>query len=109
MTYAAPIADMRFALEAAAELWSVKHEGRFADLDPDLLSAILDGAASIASDTLAPLNRVGDQNGVTLKDGVVTTAPGFKEAYKEFADGGWQGLAADSMYEGSGLPSAVAL
>ena len=109
MPYNAPLAEMRFALEAAADLWSVKHEGRFSELDPELLGAILDGAAALAADTLAPLNRVGDEIGVSLKDGVVTTPPGFKEAYKEFAAGGWLGLAADTTYGGAGLPSAVSL
>src|SRR5689334_9115096 len=109
MPYTAPIADMRFALEAAAHLWSVKHEGRYSELDPDLLGAILDGAADLAANTLEPLNRVGDKTGVTLKDGVVTTPPGFKQAYKDFANGGWVGLAADPTYGGSGLPSAVSL
>src|SRR5436190_18301742 len=105
MPYNAPIGEMRFALEAAADLWSVKHEGRFSDLDPDLLGAILDGAADLAGNTLEPLNRIGDQTGVALKDGVVTTPPGFKEAYKEFAKGGWVGLSADPIYGGAGLPS----
>ncbi|MEJ0060580.1 MAG: acyl-CoA dehydrogenase [Terricaulis sp.] len=109
MSYRAPIADMRFALEAAADLWRVRESGRFADLDEDLLAAILDGAAALASETLAPLNRSGDRAGVTLKDGVVTAAPGFKQAYGEFAAAGWQGLAADPAYGGQGLPRTVAL
>ena len=109
MSYTAPIGDMRFALEAAADLWAAKQAGLFSELDPDLLTAILDGAADFAEDTLAPLNRAGDRAGVTLKDGVVTSAPGFKEAYKQFAAGGWQGLAGDSIYSGAGLPTAVAV
>ena len=109
MPYAAPLADMRFALEAGADLWSVRRDRNYTDLDPDLLAAILDGAGALASATLAPLNRIGDQEGVTLKDGVVTTAPGFKDAYKQFIDGGWQGLVAPTEFGGSGLPSAVAL
>jgi alkylation response protein AidB-like acyl-CoA dehydrogenase len=107
MGYRAPIGDMRFALEACADLWSLK--SRFQDIDPDLLEAILDGAGSLAADTLAPINRSGDQAGVTLKDGVVTTAPGFKQAYAAFRDAGWQGLTADPAYGGQGLPRAVAL
>jgi len=107
MGYRAPIGDMRFALEACAGLWSLK--SRFNDIDPDLLEAILDGAGSLASETLAPINRSGDQAGVSLKDSVVTTAPGFKQAYAAFRDAGWQGLAADPTYGGQGLPRAVAL
>jgi alkylation response protein AidB-like acyl-CoA dehydrogenase len=109
MSYRAPIADMRFALEAAADLWRVRESGRFADLDEDLLAAILDGAAALASETLAPLNRSGDRAGVTLSDGVVTSAPGFKQAFSEFAAAGWQGLTADPLFGGQGLPRAVAL
>jgi alkylation response protein AidB-like acyl-CoA dehydrogenase len=107
MSYRAPVADMRFALEACADLWSLR--GRFSDLDAELMDAILDGAGSLAADTLAPLNRSGDQAGVSLRDGVVTTAPGFKQAYEGFKDAGWQGLAADPAYGGQGLPRALAL
>jgi alkylation response protein AidB-like acyl-CoA dehydrogenase len=107
MTYAAPIADMRFALEACADLWSLKQ--RYPELDADLLAAILDGAGALAADTLAPINRGGDQAGVTLANDAVRTAPGFREAYDAFKQGGWQGLAADPAYGGQGLPRAVAL
>ncbi|GAM98772.1 acyl-CoA dehydrogenase [alpha proteobacterium U9-1i] len=109
MSFIAPTEDQRFALEAAADLWSVKAGGRFADLDADTLAAILDGAGALAADTLAPLNRSGDLARVTLKDGVVTAAPGFKEAFAQFASGGWGGLSAHPDYGGQGLPRAVAL
>jgi 3-(methylthio)propanoyl-CoA dehydrogenase len=107
MTYVAPIADMRFALEACADFWSLRE--RFPDLDTELLAAILDGAGALAAETLAPINRSGDQTGVTLMNGVVTAAPGFREAYEAFKQGGWQGLAADPTYGGQGLPRALAL
>src|SRR5262245_57504646 len=107
MTYVAPIADMRYALETCADLWRLRE--RFADLDTDLLTAILDGAGALSSDTLAPINRTGDRAGVTLTDGVVRAAPGFREAYEAFKQGGWQGLAADPTYGGQGLPRALAL
>ncbi|MFO1016361.1 MAG: acyl-CoA dehydrogenase [Hyphomonadaceae bacterium] len=107
MSYKAPIADIRFALEACADLWRVRKS--YPDLDEDLLGAILDGAGALAAETLAPINRSGDQAGVSLKDGVVTAAPGFREAYNAYKSGGWQGLAADPAYGGQGLPRAVAL
>ncbi|HVV32962.1 MAG TPA: acyl-CoA dehydrogenase family protein [Vitreimonas sp.] len=107
MSYRAPVADMRFALEACADLWSLR--SRFPELDPELLEAILDGAGALAADTLAPLNRSGDHAGISLKDGVVSAAPGFKQAYAAFKDAGWQGLAADPAFGGQGLPRAVAL
>ncbi len=109
MTYRAPLADLRFALEACADLWSVQREGCFADLDADLLAAILEGAGKLAAETLAPINRSGDRAGVKLTDGEVRAAPGFREAYDAFKSGGWQGLAADPAYGGQGLPRALAL
>ncbi|MDZ4690158.1 acyl-CoA dehydrogenase [Terricaulis sp.] len=107
MSYAAPIADMRFALEACADLWRLRE--RYPDLDADLLSAILEGAGALAADTLAPINRSGDRAGVILGGDVVVAAQGFREAYEAFKAGGWQGLAADPVYGGQGLPRAVAL
>jgi len=107
MSYRAPVADMRFALEACADLWSLA--SRFPELDRELTGAILDGAGALAANTLAPLNRSGDQAGVSLQDGVVTAAPGFSHAYAAFKQAGWQGLAADPAYGGQGLPRALAL
>lgn len=107
MPYAAPIAHMRFALEACAGLWDLRQ--KFPELDEDLLTAVLEGAGVMAADTLAPINRSGDRARVTLRGGVVTAAPGFREAYNMFKEGGWQGLAADPAYGGQGLPRAVAL
>jgi 3-(methylthio)propanoyl-CoA dehydrogenase len=105
MTYQAPITDIRFAL-ACADLASLKP--RFPDADEQTVTAILDAAGALAADTLAPLNRSGDCAGVRLHDGVVTTAPGFREAYEAFSQGGWQGLSADPAYGGQGLPRLVA-
>ncbi|HVZ99224.1 MAG TPA: acyl-CoA dehydrogenase family protein [Caulobacterales bacterium] len=111
MPYAAPIETMRWMLEACSDLWTLKRSApeRYQDLDENLLGAILEGAGALAADTLAPINRSGDRAGAVLKDGVVASAPGFREAYKEFADAGWLGLAADPAYGGQGLPRAVAL
>ncbi len=107
MTYVAPVADMRYALEACADLWRLRE--RFPDLDGDTLTAILNGAGALSGDTIAPINRSGDRAGVALADGVVRAPPGFREAYEAFKQGGWQGLAADPAYGGQGLPRAVAL
>ena len=107
MSYAAPIQDMRFALEACADVWRLRE--RYPELDPDLLTAILEGAGTLAAETLAPINRSGDRAGVKLEGDVVRAAPGFREAYEAFKAGGWQGLAADPAYGGQGLPRAVAL
>jgi alkylation response protein AidB-like acyl-CoA dehydrogenase len=107
MTYVTPISDMRFALAACADVWRLREH--YPELDADLLGAILEGAGALASETLAPLNRVGDRAGVKLEGDVVRTAPGFREAYAAFKQGGWQGLAADPAYGGQGLPRAAAL
>ena len=74
MPYAAPIADMRFALEACADFWSLKQ--RYPDLDLDLLAAILDGAGALSADTLAPLNRSGDRARASLANGEVQSLGG---------------------------------
>jgi alkylation response protein AidB-like acyl-CoA dehydrogenase len=109
VTYQAPIRDIRFALEAAADLKSVQDGGAFSDLDGDLLAAILDGAGQLAGETLAPLNALGDREGVALENGVVRAPPGFAEAYQAFVEGGWQGLGADPEHGGQGLPKGVTL
>ncbi|MGE0596525.1 MAG: acyl-CoA dehydrogenase [Hyphomonadaceae bacterium] len=109
MVYAAPLNEIRFALEACADLYAVKQGGAFADLDADVLAAILDGAAALAGETLAPLNRSGDAEGLTLTGDVVKTPAGFSDAYAAFASGGWLGLAADPTYGGQGLPHALAV
>ena len=93
MTYQAPLADMGFALKYGAGLTAALEEGFFGELTMDDVEAVLGEAGRIAGEVLAPLNRIGDREGVTFKDGVVTTAPGWKEAYETWRQGGWNGLA----------------
>jgi len=107
MSYRAPVRDIRFALEEVAALDSVNATGAFSEFSSDLTPAILDEAAKLANDVLAPLNWSGDQQGCTLKDGVVTTPDGFKDAYAQFVEGGWQGLQFPSDMGGMGLPKAL--
>ncbi|MEQ1619136.1 MAG: acyl-CoA dehydrogenase family protein, partial [Terricaulis sp.] len=104
MSYSAPIDEMRFALQCAAGFQPLA-----SGLDSDTLNAVLEAAATLAADQLAPLNRSGDRAGVRLEDGEVRAAPGFREAYGVFCAGGWQGLSADPAYGGQGLPRAVAI
>jgi alkylation response protein AidB-like acyl-CoA dehydrogenase len=75
----------------------------------DMVDAILEGAATLCDDVLAPLNASGDKEGCQLKDGVVTTPKGFKEAYAEFVAGGWQGLSFPTEYGGQGLFASLKL
>jgi alkylation response protein AidB-like acyl-CoA dehydrogenase len=107
MTYRAPVRDIRFALEEIAAMDSLKATGAFPEFSSDLTPAILDEAAKLANDVLAPLNWDGDQQGCTLKDGAVTTPKGFKDAYDKFVEGGWQGLQFPTEAGGMGLPKAL--
>jgi acyl-CoA dehydrogenase len=107
MTYRAPVADISFALNNAAGFASALAEGLYGDLATDVVEAVLTEAGKFATDVLAPLNVIGDRAGARFKDGVVTTAPGWKEAYHAWAHAGWNGLAAPVEWGGQGLPQAV--
>ena len=105
MTYRAPVADISFALNNAAGFSLA--EGLYGDLTADVVEAVLTEAGKFATDVLAPLNVIGDREGARFKDGAVTTAPGWKEAYHAWAQAGWNGLAAPTEWGGQGLPHAV--
>jgi len=107
MTYQAPVDELRFTLEEVAAVGAVKSGGAFAEFSEDLTFAILEEAAKLAGGVLAPLNRTGDLQGCTLKDGVITTPEGFKDAYAQFVEGGWQGLQFPAEVGGMGLPRAL--
>ncbi len=107
MTYQAPLADMGFALKYGAGLAAALEEGFFGELTADDVEAVLGEAGRIAEEVLAPLNRVGDRYGVTFKDGIVTTAPGWKEAYDTWRKGGWNGLVAEGEWGGQALPHVL--
>jgi alkylation response protein AidB-like acyl-CoA dehydrogenase len=109
MPFSAPVRDLLFALNEVVDIGQLAATEPFADLDRDTLSAVLEAAGVLATDVLAPLNRAGDTVGATYQNGRVTAAPGFAEAYKLFAEGGWTALAADPAYGGQGLPKALAL
>ena len=79
------------------------------DFSVDILEAILEEAAKFSENELAPLYQSGDEEGCSLKDGVVTTPSGFKEAYTKFIEGGWTSLTGEPDLGGQGLPSSVSL
>jgi len=106
--YTPPVADMRFVLNEIAGLADLATLPGCEAASPDLVDAILDEAAKLARDVLAPLNRVGDQEGSRLENGVVRTPTGFKEAYRAYVDGGWNALPFDEAHGGQGLPFVVA-
>lgn len=107
-TYTAPLRDMRFLLHEVfgAEKTLTALPG-LGDASADVMDAVLEECAKLSQDVLAPLNQVGDQEGCTFKDSAVTTPKGFKEAYKQFAEGGWCGLTASPDHGGQGLPEAI--
>jgi acyl-CoA dehydrogenase len=107
MTYRAPVADIAFALEHAAGFGPALAEGLYGDLSQDVVQAVLEEAGRFAGDVLAPLNVTGDRYGTPFKDGAVTTAPGWKDAYRAWAQAGWNGLAAPAQWGGQDLPQAV--
>jgi alkylation response protein AidB-like acyl-CoA dehydrogenase len=107
MTYQAPLADIGFALKYGASLKAAIEQGLFGELTLDDVDTVLTEAGRFAGGVIAPLNRVGDKFGTPFKDGAVTTAPGWKEAYKAWRSGGWNGLAAPAAWGGQALPQTV--
>jgi acyl-CoA dehydrogenase len=100
-----PISDFRFLIHNVIGLDTVASLPDFAETTPDLVDAILEEAGKFASSVLAPLNRVGDQEGAKLlADGTVATPTGWKDAYAQFCEGGWQGISAPEAEGGMGLP-----
>jgi alkylation response protein AidB-like acyl-CoA dehydrogenase len=107
MTYRAPINDMLLALNHGAGLQAAVQAGHYGDFDADITAAVLEEAGRFASDVLAPLNRVGDEHGIKLDDGKVTTAPGWPDAYQRWAAAGWNAVSGAEAFGGQGLPLAI--
>ncbi|MBV9737448.1 MAG: acyl-CoA dehydrogenase [Candidatus Eremiobacteraeota bacterium] len=104
--YQAPLRDMQFALRELAGLDQIVALPGFEE-SGDVINAILEEAATFASEVLDPLNQSGDKEGCTWRDGEVTTPKGFKEAYARFAQAGWIGLPVPAEYGGQGLPQLL--
>jgi alkylation response protein AidB-like acyl-CoA dehydrogenase len=109
--YSAPLRDIRFTLFDVLDIESSVGRLGFDDAGRDTIDAVLEESARFCGTVLAPLNRVGDEHGVRFDqaDGSVTTAPGFRDAYTQFAQGGWGGLAAPAEYGGMGLPHVLGM
>ncbi|QYJ95680.1 acyl-CoA dehydrogenase [Shewanella spartinae] len=107
--YQAPLADMKFLLERvfdAPQTW-----GELAALaetvDMDTATAILDEAEKISRDLIHPINRPGDEQGVSFEDAMVITPDGYREVYDQYAEGGWVGLCGDPEFGGMGMPKML--
>ncbi len=107
MSYTAPVKDMLFAIEHLARIDQVAQIPGFEDAGLETAAAVLEECAKFNEGVVAPLNVEGDRNPSAWKDGQVTTTPGFKEAYRQFAEGGWQGLQHPADFGGQGLPKTI--
>ena len=108
MRYQAPLRDYHFVLHEVLGAESILAAlPSHSDLTMEDVDAVLTEAGRLCADVLLPINRIGDEVGCTLADGRVVTPPGFREAYRTFADGGWIGLCAHPEHGGQGLPRAL--
>ena len=107
MTYKAPLKDMLFNIQHIANIEQVAQIPGFEEAGFDTAQAVLEECAKFNEGVLAPLNWQGDINPSSFKNGVVTTTPGFKEAFKQYAEGGWQALQHPAEYGGQGLPKTI--
>jgi len=107
MSYTAPLDHMRFVLEHTAGLDRLRELEAFADATPDVVAAVLEGAARFASEVLAPLNALGDRTGSRVTPDGVVTPPGFRAAYQRYVADGWNSLGGPAAYGGQGMPFAV--
>ncbi len=107
MSYTAPIKDMLFAMEHLAHLDQVAQIPGFEDAGLETAQAVLEESAKLCEGVVEPLNIPGDTQPSSFDGGKVTTTPGFKEAYQQFVEGGWQGLQHPAAYGGQGLPKTI--
>src|SRR3954469_6585221 len=105
--YRAPLKDMKFVLNELAGLAEVAQLPGFGEATPDTVEAILEEASKFASGVLDPINYSGDQEGSKWAAGEVKTPKGFREAYKQFCEGGWNALPFEAEWGGQGLPRLV--
>ncbi len=107
MSYIAPVKDMLFDIQHLANIDQVAQLPGFEEAGFDTAQAVLAECAKFNEGVLSPLNFEGDKNPSSWKDGVVTTTPGFKEAFRQYVEGGWQGLQHPTGFGGQGLPKTI--
>lgn len=108
-SYSAPLRDQRFVLNDVLNVQQYGNLEGFSEASEDIVDAVLEEGAKFCENVLYPLNKVGDREGCTLKDGEVTTPTGFDHAYTQMTEGGWTALSADPQYGGQGLPAYLNL
>lgn len=107
--YRAPVDEISHVVKNVSGLNEILANGLAGDLSEDLVDAILEEAGKFASDQIAPMLMVGDQHGSKIKDGVVTTPPGWKELYQNWIAGGWNSLSGEEEFGGQNLPNTLAM
>ena len=107
MSYTAPLKDMLFDIEHLARIDDIAQLPGFEDAGLETAQAVLEECAKFTQDVVAPLNVAGDREPSSFKDGAVTTTPGFKDAFAQYAAGGWQGLQHPADFGGQGLPKTI--
>jgi len=106
--YTAPTKEMQFVLETVCDWPSITAIPRFAEASADLVAQVLEEAGKFSANVIAPIGPKGDEQGSRLENGEVRTPEGYKDAYRQYVEGGWNSLAADPDWGGQGLPFALA-
>ncbi|MFN3828895.1 MAG: acyl-CoA dehydrogenase family protein, partial [Tepidimonas ignava] len=107
MTFKAPVQDMLFTMRHLARLDEIARLPGFEEANLETAQAVLEECARLNEEVVAPLNWEGDRNPSSWRDGQVLTTPGFKEAFRQYAEGGWQGLQHPVAFGGQGLPKTI--
>jgi acyl-CoA dehydrogenase len=107
VTYRSPVADILYSLTHVAGFDDAIGEGIFGEFDADTAASVIGEAGRFATDVIAPLNRIGDLQGARYENGHVSTPPGFREAYRAWAAGGWAGVTGSPDFGGMGLPHTI--
>ena len=107
--YAAPVNDLQFIIENVIGYDKISELKPFVDFTPELSGAILAEAAKFSDEVLAPLNRLGDQQGCVLENGIVRTPEGFPDAYRQMIDAGWISMSAPEEFGGQNLPTVLTI
>lgn len=105
--YKAPVRDVKFVMQELLNCEKHYQDLGYEDASLDMVDAIVSEAAKFNEQVIAPLNQIGDEQGCTFNDGVVTTPDGFKEAYQQYVEGGWPTLSQPEEFGGQNLPQSL--